>query len=309
MPPQPGDDEKVGESDVTWGELFGRSKGGGMKTWIVIDGDNLCHRAFYALGPAGMSHEGAATGVLYGFLSDILYFEEFYRTPHILFAFDHGKGLRYQMCPGYKSKRKSKDRPPEEVEGLHEMRRQMKLLKFQYLHEAGFRNVHFQTGYEADDVIASLVKHSIPKDDEIRIVSSDRDLYQLLSPRCSIWSPSLKKETSYHSFKAEHAIEPKAWKWVKAIAGCTSDDIPGIKGIGEKSAVKYMRGDESMPQRYYDLIAKGMEFAKANLKLVKLPLEGCHQFPIEPDEVTGTKWRELCSMLGLKSLQRRLPRM
>jgi hypothetical protein len=158
-----------------------------------------------------------------------------HNTKQIAFCFDHGKPKRARLYPAYKANRKPES--IEDKEHRSERNRQINLLRNEYLPAIGFKNVFWQEGYEADDLIASIVRSNARLTD-IAILSSDKDLYQLLSPRVFMWNRG--KKTTLQSFYQEWGIKPDRWAEVKAMAGCTSDNIEGIDGVGEKTAIKFL---------------------------------------------------------------------
>ena len=103
------------------------------------------------------------------------------------------------------------------------------------LPEMGFANVFEEKGYESDDIIASLV---VGSDERTVVISSDKDLYQLLN-WCNICDIKGSVYTK-NMFIREYKINPSGWKRVKSIAGCNTDNIKGVKGVGEKTAIKYL---------------------------------------------------------------------
>lgn len=271
------------------------------KRYLLLDGNNLAWRAFYAHGD--LTHRDVPTAVVYGFFRDIVYLCQEHNTSDIVFCFDHGKGLRETDYPGYKGKRRAEELDEEKSITIAEVRSQVKKLKLRYLTDAGFRNVFYQQGYEADDVIASVVKRSLHSQDEAIIVSSDKDLYQLLSPRVRIWPPSAKQFVTVESFTNKYGISVEQWVEVKAMAGCVSDDVKGIPGIGEITAAKFLQGLVKQRSKTYDKIISGLPIRDRNLPIVKLPYPGTVTFEIRPDEVTIPKWQAVALRLGIRSIR------
>ena len=248
-----------------------------------------------------LSFQGEPTAVLYGVFRDILQLQELYATSYIAFCFDGGCDRRTRIFPRYKRSRvdANKERSEEEREARRSLRNQIYNLRVKHLPEAGFCNLFYQDGYEADDLIAALVKQYT--EHESIILSSDKDLYQLLRPGVWIWNPVSQKSITVESFQEEWGISPDRWAWVKAIAGCKTDNISGIPGVREKTAVKYLIGKTSENQTQkigtlqYDMLAK-------NLPLVTIPLPGLAPMELRPDEVTAKKWRAFCKWKGMDSL-------
>lgn len=268
--------------------------------WLILDCNYLCHRAFHAMGQ--LSHGDVPTGVLFGFLRDMLTLQDDHNTDRVIFCFDGMQSLRRGVYPEYKLKRSTKKREPQEAEAYKGMRRQVRALCETHLHEIGYRNVFCQEGYEADDLIASLCVDRQIGDNYI-IVSADKDLYQLLHGRAVIcWNPQTRRVMTEDKLMIEFGVSPLMWADVKAIAGCETDEIKGIKGVGEKTAAKFITGALSSDSLAFAAIVKGNKIWKRNLHLVKLPYPGCESFDLRHDRVTDKRWNKFVSSMGMRSL-------
>lgn len=276
------------------------------KTWLVLDVPNLCHRAFHTTG--SLSYNGDATGVTYGFLTALLSLQEEHATKDVVFCFDYGKGLREKECPEYKAARRQKytQRSDEEKVAYLNLKKEIRRIRDEILPELGYRNILFQKGYEADDLIARTCE-ILPSTDTIIVVSSDKDLYQLLSKNVLIWNPIKRTPYTIRSFKAEFQLASTQWPTIKALAGCVSDGVMGVKGIGEKTAVKYLLGRLKVTSKAHLLIAdEGLEIMKRNLPLVTLPYKGCKIPKFRKDKVTSEKWKTVLRRLGMTTLIKRI---
>ncbi len=272
------------------------------KLWLILDVNYLCWRNFYAM--KGLQHEGELTGVVYGFLRDICTFREIHQTHHLAFCFDSAWSWRVDEYPAYKSSRKS-NWTEEEKERHSQMRKQIRLLRDDFLPAIGFTNILHQQGAEADDVIASVCNHLLYPEEAI-IVSTDKDLYQLISHRVRMWNPKGVMIDQRVFFK-EYGIDPVQWHCVKAIAGCHTDDIAGVSGVGDKTAAKFLSGKLSQASQTYRSILASEEIWKRNLSLVKLPHQNCREFFLtSSDNISREGWREVCKRIGAKSLMDRL---
>ncbi len=272
-------------------------------TLLLIDVSNLAYRAFHTTGD--LSFEGIKTGVVYGLFRDVLILQELYQTKRIAFCFDGGCRARRNIFPGYKFGRRRESMDEEEIEARDCLYRQIDLLRTDYLSAIGFRNVFCQSGYEADDVIASICK-GLPAGDRATIVSTDADLYQLLvCSRIDIWNPQRKKPITENSFRSEHGISPTLWAQVKAIAGCSGDGVPGFEGVGEKTAIKFLLGSLKPESKAFKKIVTGYQVRERNLKLVLLPFPGTEKFEIKTDEVTEKRWDWMLNELSMKKLRDR----
>ncbi len=273
-------------------------------TWLILDSDYLCHRARYALG--GLSWDGEPTAIIFGFLRDVINLSNRFQTHNIVFTFDFGKSIRTQSYPEYKSNRK--ERSEEEIELSFAMKDQIRSLRDEYLPQLGFRNILYQKHFEADDIIASVC-HNLPRrKDEAIIVSSDHDLFQLLSSRVSMFNPKTKELLTLPAFVKDWKLQPSEWINIKAMAGCTSDCIKGIVGVGEKSAAKFLRRELRETSKLYQKIASGSKVWQRNVPLVKLPFPGTEIFPLVEDEVSSAEWDKLCDQFGMNTLRGLAPR-
>jgi len=154
---------------------------------------------------------------------------------------------------------------------------QLKVIQEEILPKGGSENVFCVEGYEADDIMAVVCRRL---GGEIFLVSSDKDLFQLLNDRVSIFEIRKKRIYTEKDFLREWKIPPSLWAEVLAIAGCGSDNIRGIFGIGKKFAVKYLRGE--LGEKKCSLIRQGLSVIDRNRKLVTLPFE---RFPVDSVKV------------------------
>ena len=269
--------------------------------WLLIDVSNMAYRALYTTGD--LSYGGEATGVLYGIFRDIIQFCDLFGTHRIAFCFDGGIDFRLNIFDGYKAARKQRrlECDDEEMAARREFRRQLYRLRTKHLPAAGFRNVFYQEGYEADDILAAIVEQHLKE--EFVVVSSDQDLYQLLSgSRVIIYNPMSNKSISQQWFEEQFGIGPSMWAHVKAIAGCSGDDVPGIKGVGEKTAAKYLAGTLKNTTKAWQSINSNNPLIERNLTLTRLPAPGCGPFELHDDVADGAAWDRLMIGLGMKSL-------
>lgn len=276
-----------------------------MKHWLLLDMNYLCYRAHYAMG-GRLSFEGEPTATVFGVLKDIKKLPVELNADGLVFCFDHGKQLREALLPSYKSTRRKRKMEDDEAVALEGMKSQVDKLKFEYLEKMGHQNVFFQKGYEADDIIASVV-HNLDDDEWVTIVSADKDLLQLLQKKkVRMYNPANQTMTTYKKFREEWGIEPARWVDVKSIAGCSTDDIPGLKGIGEKTAAKFLRGEVPKHHANYKAISDYFSHHDFSLakRLVRLPFGGCNNFvPVKDDlKETDAGLERLAKRLGMESL-------
>ncbi len=274
-----------------------------MKTWLVVDCSNLCYQAFHALPE--LSHNGQRTEVVFGFFKQLEALEEQLQPTGHVFCFDRGESIRVWALPQYKETRKKKEKAdPKYAAAKAIIHEELVKLNLDYLPSLGYCNILSAFGFEADDVIASVVQN-LPETEQAVIVGSDGDFLQLLASNVSIWNPRKGKMATVQSFQKEYGIPPKWWARVKALAGCGGDDIPGIEGIGEVTAVKYLKGGLTKGKKL-QAIEAGLELAKKTYyPLVKLPYPGTPVFQLHKDEVTEEKWQALAKRLGFRNLRER----
>ena len=272
-----------------------------MATWLIVDSNYLCHRAHHTFGE--MEHNGKPTGVVYGFLRDIIAFQELHQSTKLVFCFDFGAGVRQQYHEDYKANRRNEaELSDEEIASRKRLQRQIAGLRDVILKRIGFGNIIFQDGYEADDVIAAVLP-LIPKEDDGIIISSDHDLWQLIGPRVCCWNPTTQVSMSWHSFRKIWKMQPDDWAEVKAIAGCQSDNVQGVRGVGEVTAAKYIRGELKPTAKAFNSIEAAGDIIKRNRKLVTLPYPGLRPISLAEDGVTDEKWRAVSDFLGMPSLR------
>ncbi len=199
-----------------------------MDKFYIVDGNNLLFRAFYALPVNMMNANGEYCNAVFGFVRMMIEIIRDHKPKYIAVAFDSDKkNFRHNIFPEYKGTRK-----PAPME----MANQFALAR-KFLDAMGVRYVEEQ-GIEADDIIGVLSK----KFDNVErvIVTADRDCFQLISDNCTVLSPkkgiSGTVQIDANTLLEEYGLTPSQIIDYKALAGDTSDNIPGVSGIGEKTA-------------------------------------------------------------------------
>ena len=264
---------------------------------ILVDANSICHQMKH--GMADLSWEEKKVGILFGFLRQLLSLAKKFGENKFVFAWDSRTSVRNQFFPGYKGRRK-KDKTPEEKELDDLAYVQFNALQHELLPEIGIVNNFWQEGYEADDIIASIVHCN--KKEKIVIISTDEDLYQLLSENVTMYSIRKKQEYTHHNLWKDYHIPPQDWVDVKSIAGCGSDDVPGVVGVGEKTACKYLNRQLSVVHKTYRSIKESTELIERNLKLVTLPYPGTNKIVIKGDNALSLKgFLNVCTRYGFES--------
>lgn len=219
-----------------------------MKRVILIDGNNLLFRSFYATAYTGAimkNSKGFPTNALYGFINMINKIINEERPEYVMIAFDKGKTFRHDKYQVYKDGRK--ETPPE-------LKEQFPVAK--KLVEAMGIACYEIDNYEADDIIGTFAK-KVDEDPEYNatIVSSDKDLLQLISDEVDV---KLLKQTGFirmdkNEFINTYGVEPPRMVDLKALMGDQSDNIPGVKGIGEKTAINLLKEYGTLENLYNNI--------------------------------------------------------
>lgn len=280
-----------------------------MKPWVLIDISYLAHRARYAI--ADMEWEDFHTGVLFGFWEQLrtICTNERIRSNHVLLFFDSRQSYRKKLFPQYKAKRHS-NATPEEIAQLREMYVQLRLLYNEILPAVGFR-IYRQTGLESDDLMAQAALQIEEKGEQGIIVTADGDLWQCITDNIHWFDPARRKYYTPETFMEAKGIAAGKWGQVKANSGCSGDGVPGIKGVGEKTAIKFLT--YTLPIHYQTFKAiqsnEGELIYKRNVKLVILPHEKTKPIDIRPPEYDTDAFFRYCKRYGfltyLKSPKRR----
>lgn len=215
---------------------------------VLIDGHSILNRAFYGI-PDLTNSAGLHTNAVYGFLNIMFKILEEEQPDYLTVAFDvHAPTFRHEMYKEYKGTRK----PMAE-----ELRQQVPVMK-EVLKAMGVTIVE-REGYEADDILGTIAKKSEVAGLEVSLVSGDRDLLQLASDHIKIRIPKTKRtgteiEDYYAAdVKEKYQVTPTEFIDVKALMGDASDNIPGVPGIGEKTAISLIASYGSIENTYAHL--------------------------------------------------------
>lgn len=242
-----------------------------MKTLTIIDTFGFFFRLYYALKGFKTS-SGKSSGMVAGFSNFIYSLKKDYKSDYIIFALDcKGKTFRSEIDANYKSNRQAP--PPELLEQIP--------VCIEMIEKMGFCS-YSQEGYEADDIIASMVKFCEDKDIFVRIITQDKDLYQLIKDgKVSIYSPISKRDYNEAACVEKYGVKPSQIKDFLALCGDSADNIPGVKGIGVKGAKNLLDEFNSLEdiyenllfvrnERTKNLLAQGKENAFLSKKLASL---------------------------------------
>jgi len=283
--------------------------------FILFDGNALVHRAFHALPPLTITRSGEMVNAVQGFASTLLKLLRENKPDYWAIAFDrHAPTFRHEMFEGYKAQRPKT--PPElitQIERVHQLARAFNLPVFE------------MDGYEADDIIGTLSRQADSKGIGTLIVTGDNDMLQVVKPGIRVMSPRrgfadtvIYDESGVYE---KYSLNPHQLISYKALVGDTSDNIPGVKGIGDKTAVKllqqytdldgiYSHIDEVEPERVRALLKANHESAIQNRKLAEIVTDVPIVFDMPSCAVSAydrNKVVELFRELGFSTMLSRLP--
>ncbi|MBD3841250.1 MAG: DNA polymerase I, partial [Campylobacterales bacterium] len=240
------------------------------QTITIIDTFGFLFRSYFALPPL-KSKSGFPTGMLTGFMNFIATIGKDFQTDYLVFALDaKGPSFRNEIYDQYKAHR------PEAPEDL-----KIQLpIAIEFIEKMGFPTAS-KVGYEADDIIASLAHDAISKGLEVRIVSHDKDLYQLINDDIYMFDPIKKKKIQYTECFEKYGVYPTQFVDYQALIGDSADNVPGVKGIGAKTAqalIKQFNTLENIYEnlnviekpRWQKLLIESKEMAFISKKLVTL---------------------------------------
>lgn len=254
-----------------------------MSKFVLIDGHSILNRAFYGV-PIFTNSEGLHTNAVFGFLNIMFKIIDSKQPDYMAVAFDvHQPTFRHEMFKDYKGTRKPM---------MEELREQVPVIK-ELLQKMNITTVELP-GYEADDVIGTLSKEGEKAGMEVDVISGDRDLLQLASDHITIRIPKTKKgQTTVEEYNTEgvkelYKVTPKEFIDVKALMGDSSDNIPGVPGIGEKGATAiisqfgsienaYDHADEISNTRNRNALLNNYEMAQMSKTLATINI----QSPVE----------------------------
>ncbi len=254
-----------------------------MSKFVLIDGHSILNRAFYGV-PIFTNSEGLHTNAVFGFMNIMFKIIDSKQPDYMAVAFDvHQPTFRHEMFKDYKGTRKPM---------MEELREQVPVIK-ELLQKMNITTVELP-GYEADDVIGTLSKKGEKAGMEVDVISGDRDLLQLASDHITICIPKTKKgQTTVEEYNTEgvrklYKVTPNEFIDVKALMGDSSDNIPGVPGIGEKGATAiisqfgsienaYDHADEISNTRNRNALLNNYEMAQMSKTLATINI----QSPVE----------------------------
>jgi len=224
-------------------------------TIYLIDGNSYIYRAYHAIGHLSNS-KGFPTNAIYGFTKMLLKLIEEKTPAYISVVLDaKGPTFRHELYSEYKATRPPM--PDDLVMQLPYIRSVINGLNVKLIEKSG---------YEADDIIGTLARLGEEKDFNIVIVTGDKDFRQLISSRISLWDTMKDRVMDYGTFSEEYALKPNQIIDVMGLSGDSSDNIPGVRGVGEKTAIGLIKEYGSLENVYERLHEIKQKRLKENLE-------------------------------------------
>ena len=282
-----------------------------MKKLLAVDGNSLVNRAFYGVKPL-TTRDGRNTNAVFGFINMLKSQLDEVKPDYAAVAFDMRKPtFRHEKYDFYKANRKGM--PEELAEQFDACKDAAKFLGF---------NVVTCEGYEADDILGTLSKHG-NEDIQVYLCTGDRDSYQLVGQYVNVLYVSTKETITIDeaAINEKYGVEPLALIEVKSLMGDTSDNIPGVKGIGEKTAIELVKKYGNIEKLYENIekaeltksvkqkLACGKEMAYASRFLAEINKNAPIDENLESFRYDGIDKQKLCALcedLELNSIINRL---
>jgi DNA polymerase-1 len=271
-----------------------------LRPLLAVDGDSLAHRAFHALPRSIRDGEGNQANMIVGFANMLLRAWEAEQPRTVFVGFDTiGEPLyRHELLPQYQSGR---DFPPELTSQLDRLPELVEALGFAWAKKAG---------YEADDFLAGAVRVEEERGGETLVLTSDRDLFQLVSARTTVLVPrrgvSELDRVDPAGVRERYGVDPSQVADFIALRGDSSDKIPGAKGIGPGRAATILREYETLDGAIEaGVFQEQAEALRTYLRIARLQFEA--PVPELPDaEPSWEEAGELAQRWGLNALAKRL---
>lgn len=280
---------------------------------MIFDGNSIINRAFYGIRQPLTAPDGRPTNAVYGFLNILNKLIKDYNPSHLMVAFDKkGKTFRHEMFEEYKAGRKPM--PDELAVQLPMLKEVLAAMRVPVIEREGF---------EADDILGTVSEICKSCEDACLLVSGDRDLFQLINPKGAVFFTGGKAGTGEYydveRFEDEYGFEPKHMVDLKALMGDSSDNIPGVRGVGEKTASALIRDYKSIEKIYSELdsldikesvkkkLREGEDMARLSYELAEIDKDAPIDFKFEDAVFDGVYAPNLYNVLmdlGLKSFIR-----
>ena len=206
-----------------------------MPVLLLVDGHSQAYRAYFALKTPLSTRAGEPTGAVFGFARKLLAALREVKPDYVAVAFDLGDTWRHAEFGDYKATR---ERMPDDM--------QTQMARIEQLLRAFNIPILTYANYEADDVLGALAKQAAARGDDVLIMTGDRDMFQLADERVKVYYTSggpnpVTSVIGPQEVQARYGLTPQQFTDLKALVGDNSDNIPGVPGVGEKTAVKLLR--------------------------------------------------------------------
>ncbi|WP_459128612.1 DNA polymerase I [Guggenheimella bovis] len=283
-----------------------------MNKLMIIDGNAILNRAFFALPPL-TTRDGIPTNAVLGFLTMLFSVVNERKPTHLIVTFDAAKkNFRHELYSDYKGTRKGM---------ADELRAQLPILK-EILDQLEVDRLECE-GYEADDLIGTLTKRAVQDGMAVEVISGDKDILQLVKDHVTVGITKRgTKDVLYYDrdlVKEDLGIYPEQVIEYKGLRGDTSDNIPGVKGIGEKTAVSMLEGNKTLEEVYENIETftkrqqtlltdeKDMAFLSRTLATINedVPIDLSFDTMLH-EGFQGEKARTILSRYELKSIMKQL---
>jgi len=280
------------------------------KTIFLIDGSSFLYRAYYGMRPLH-TPKGEAVHAVYSFCRMIKKLINKFDPHYLVVVWDSkGKTTRHEMYEAYKATRQA---PPSDL-----FEQKERILEFSDL--IGLPHIA-QSGIEADDIMYSIAKERVPKGNDIVLVTSDKDMAQMISDQVVMYDPMKEELIDTKAFKEKRGFPVKKLPFYFALLGDTSDNIPGVRGIGKKGAGELVVEFNSLKDLYENLDAvekprlrnaleagRDNAFLSRDLFLLQYHPTHLHTKDLVFNPKNWSKARPLFEELNFKSLLKELPK-
>ncbi len=285
-----------------------------MEKLVLLDGHSLAYRAYFALPPEMATTSGELTNATFGFTSMLLDVLEREKPEYVAVAFDVGKTWRHEQFAAYKGHRaKSPDELHPQIERIKGLVRAFNI------------PIYTAPGWEADDVLGTLARQAAEREVQVLIVTGDTDAHQLVTDKVLVQTSGrfFKDTTTYNpeAIRARYELGPDKLIDYKAMIGDKSDNIPGVQGVGDKTATRLLQEYGSLEGIYEHLdqlqtrwrnkleegraeafLSKKLVTIDTHVPTVELDLEACRLHDFDRSQVF-----ELFRELQFTSLIDRIP--
>jgi len=273
------------------------------KRILLVDSSSILHTVKHS-GIKHLRNKDKPTYIMFGFMLKLQQLMNNTKSDVTVFACDSKleDSVRKKIYPSYKEKRNSKEKPQKELDLDAVAYPQFDTVENYMLPKIGYNNIFTTKGLEADDIIGRICKTYSAC--EIIIVTTDKDMYQLLTDTVCVINPKNMQYFTKSKFIKAYGVVPKMWKRVKAIGGCSSDEVKGVPGVAEKTALKYIKGELPAHHKTFQRIRspEGKRIINRNKSLVILPFRRTPEYEIKEDRISKIKLHNVAKEFGFMSI-------